>query len=70
MNRARLLGYSNAPSSKPLDRDALNEKRKRERQARKRTASEGDPGRGPRSRVPSLRLARLWLDVLRHHQAP
>jgi signal recognition particle subunit SRP54 len=36
MNRARLMGYSNAPASKPLDRDALNEKRKRERQARKK----------------------------------
>ncbi len=36
MNRARLMGYSNAPTTKPLDRDALNEKRKRERQARKK----------------------------------
>ncbi|MGO9832110.1 MAG: signal recognition particle protein [Myxococcaceae bacterium] len=36
MNRARLMGYSNAPASKPMDRDALNEKRKRERQARKK----------------------------------
>jgi signal recognition particle subunit SRP54 len=36
MNRARLMGYSNAPASKPVDRDALNEKRKRERQARKK----------------------------------
>ncbi len=36
MNRARLMGYSNAPTTKPVDRDALNEKRKRERQARKK----------------------------------
>ncbi|MGO9765035.1 MAG: signal recognition particle protein [Myxococcaceae bacterium] len=36
MNRARLMGYSNASASKPVDRDALNEKRKRERQARKK----------------------------------
>jgi signal recognition particle subunit SRP54 len=36
MNRARLMGYSNAPTAKPVDRDALNEKRKRERQARKK----------------------------------
>jgi signal recognition particle subunit SRP54 len=36
MNRARLMGYSNAPTNKPVDRDALNEKRKRERQARKK----------------------------------
>jgi signal recognition particle subunit SRP54 len=36
MNRARLMGYSNAPAAKPVDRDALNEKRKRERQARKK----------------------------------
>jgi signal recognition particle subunit SRP54 len=36
MNRARLMGYSNAPATKPVDRDALNEKRKRERQARKK----------------------------------
>jgi signal recognition particle subunit SRP54 len=36
MNRARLMGYSNAPTARPVDRDALNEKRKRERQARKK----------------------------------
>jgi signal recognition particle subunit SRP54 len=36
MNRARLMGYSTAPAAKPVDRDALNEKRKRERQARKK----------------------------------
>jgi signal recognition particle subunit SRP54 len=36
MNRARLMGYSTGPAGKPLDRDALNEKRKRERQARKK----------------------------------
>jgi signal recognition particle subunit SRP54 len=36
MNRARLMGYSTAPATKPVDRDALNEKRKRERQARKK----------------------------------
>ena len=36
MNRARLMGYSNAPATKVVDRDALNEKRKRERQARKK----------------------------------
>jgi signal recognition particle subunit SRP54 len=36
MNRARLMGYSAGPAAKPVDRDALNEKRKRERQARKK----------------------------------
>jgi len=36
MARARLQGYSDAPMSKPVDRDALRDKRKRERQARKK----------------------------------
>ena len=36
MARARLAGYSDAPMSKPVDRDALRDKRKRERQARKK----------------------------------
>jgi signal recognition particle subunit SRP54 len=36
MNRARLMGYSDAPMAKPVDRDALRDKRKRERQARKK----------------------------------
>jgi len=36
MNRARLMGYSTGPANRPVDRDALNEKRKRERQARKK----------------------------------
>src|SRR5262249_37224525 len=34
MARARLMGYSDAPMGKPVDRDALRDKRKRERQAR------------------------------------
>src|SRR5215831_14686059 len=36
MARARLMGYSDAPMGKPVDRDALRDKRKRERQARKK----------------------------------
>jgi signal recognition particle subunit SRP54 len=36
MARARLMGYSNAPMAKQVDRDALRDKRKRERQARKK----------------------------------
>jgi signal recognition particle subunit SRP54 len=36
MARARLMGYSDTPMGKPVDRDALRDKRKRERQARKK----------------------------------
>jgi signal recognition particle subunit SRP54 len=36
MARARLMGYSDAPMGKQVDRDALRDKRKRERQARKK----------------------------------
>ena len=36
MARARLMGYSDTPMAKPVDRDALRDKRKRERQARKK----------------------------------
>ncbi len=36
MARARLMGYSDAPMGKQVDRDALKDKRKRERQARKK----------------------------------
>jgi signal recognition particle subunit SRP54 len=39
MAKARLMGYSMAPQGKPVtdrERDALKEKRKRERQARKK----------------------------------
>src|SRR5215813_6263193 len=36
MARARLMGYSDAPMAKQVDRDALRDKRKRERQARKK----------------------------------
>ena len=36
MARARLMGYSDQPMGKPVDRDALRDKRKRERQARKK----------------------------------
>ncbi|HVP62620.1 MAG TPA: signal recognition particle protein [Myxococcaceae bacterium] len=36
MARARLMGYSDAPMGKQVDRDALKDRRKRERQARKK----------------------------------
>jgi signal recognition particle subunit SRP54 len=36
MARARLMGYSDQPMGKQVDRDALRDKRKRERQARKK----------------------------------
>src|SRR5215831_17325762 len=36
MARARLMGYSDTPMGKQVDRDALRDKRKRERQARKK----------------------------------
>jgi signal recognition particle subunit SRP54 len=36
MARARLMGYSDAPMTSKVDRDALKDKRKRERQARKK----------------------------------
>ncbi|HEY1417611.1 MAG TPA: signal recognition particle protein, partial [Myxococcaceae bacterium] len=36
MARARLMGYSDQPMTKQVDRDALRDKRKRERQARKK----------------------------------
>lgn len=36
MAKARLMGYSMAPQGKQVDRDALNEKRKRERQNKKK----------------------------------
>ena len=36
MARARLMGYSDAPMTSKVDRDALKDRRKRERQARKK----------------------------------
>jgi signal recognition particle subunit SRP54 len=36
MARARLMGYSDQPMTKQVDRDALKDRRKRERQARKK----------------------------------
>jgi len=36
MARARLMGYSDAPMASKVDRDALKDRRKRERQARKK----------------------------------